>query len=267
MNRIIVLCLFTFFSCGNSHQQTIIVAAQTLQEKIINSDSIAIKTLAFQFDSINTLVRDNKIEKAQAMKRLQGIFPELQAAYNRLIPNEIKNEKWIFPVEGYTSNSIGGTRGEGYVPNGYDYFEGNRNTGHPAHDIFIHDKNQDCKDDRTGKFVNVRSVSNGIAVAMENDWDSESLLRGGKYIWIYEPGSNSLFYYSHNNEVFVSVGQIINAGDTIATVGRTGLNAYKQRSPTHLHFMQLTLGNEYYPKPVDTYQDLLNAKQIINNKM
>jgi len=216
-----------------------------------------IKTLAAQFDSVNTSVRDNKIDKAQALKKIQNILPELQTAYNKLKPNEAKKEKLIFPVEGYSSKDIGGTRGEGYVPKGYDYFDGNKHGGHPAHDIFIKDKNQDSKDDATGRFVNVLSVSNGIVVALEKHWDNASSLRGGKYIYIYSPSDNALFYYAHNNEVLVNIGQIINKGDTIATVGRTGLNAFKKRSPTHLHFMKLELDNEFYPKPMNVYEDLI----------
>jgi len=219
-----------------------------------------IETLAAQFDSVNTLIRDNEIDKVSALKKLQGILPELQTAYNKLKSDEVKKEKQIFPVEGYSSKNIGGTHGEGYIPSGYDYFDGNKHGGHPAHDIFIHDKNQDCKDDRTGQFVNVRSVSNGIAVALEKHWDKASPLRGGKYIYIYSPNDNAIYYYAHNNEVFVNVGQIINKGDTIATVGRTGLNAFKKRSPTHLHFMKLKLDDKFYPKSVDTYQDLLKGK-------
>jgi len=220
-----------------------------------------LEIFAAQFDSVNTLVRDNKINKAQALEQLQRILPTLQTIYNSLNPDDMKNEKWIFPVEGYSSKDIGGSHGEGYIPSGYDYFDGNKHGGHPAHDIFIYDKNQDCKDDKIGKFVNVRSVTNGIVVALEKEWDSASSLRGGKYIWIYVPADNVLFYYAHNNEIFVNLGQIVNAGDTIATVGRTGLNAFKKRSPTHLHFMKLVLDKELYPKPVNTYQELLKAYQ------
>ena len=262
MNRMFVFCLLAFFACGNSNQKMPIASSASLQkqEAIINPDSVVLKTLAVQFNAVNTLVRDNKIDKAQALEKLRDILPKLQNAYKKVKPEEIKREKWVFPVEGYSSKSIGGTHGEGYVPNGYDYFDGNRHGGHPAQDIFIYDKNQDCKDDRTGKYVNVRAVSNGIVVALEKDWDSSGSLRGGKYIYIYAPNDNVLFYYAHNNEVFVNVGQVINAGDVIATVGRTGLNAYKQRSPTHLHFMKLAFDKKFYPKPVNTYQDLLNAE-------
>jgi len=260
MNRICIFCFLTFFACGNNNQKAATVAAQLQQEIIINSDSITIKTLAAQFDSINTLVRDNKIDKVQALEQLQSILPKLQTVYNRLNSDEIKKEKWIFPVEAYTAKAIGGTHGEGYIPDGYDYFDGNKHGGHPAHDIFIQDKNQDCKDDRTGKFVNVCAVSDGIVVAVEKKWDNTSPLRGGKYIYIYASGDNTLFYYAHNNEVFVNVGQVVSAGDIIATVGRTGLNAFKQRSPSHLHFMALVLDNNFYPKPVNTYQALWRAE-------
>ena len=261
MNKILIFGVILLFTCGNNNPKTSIVSAQ-IHQKSFDANIDVIKTLARQFDSVNTLVRDNKIGKTHALRELQRILPELQTAYKHLKPDTAKQEKWIFPVENYSSKAIGGTHGEGYIPKGYDYFDGNKHGGHPAQDIFIQDKNQDCKDDRTGKFVNVRSVSNGIVIALEQKWDSTSLLRGGKYIWIYTPPT-ALFYYAHNNEVFVNVGQTVGAGDIIATVGRTGLNAFKKRSPTHLHFMKLELDKMYYPKPVDTYKELIKANTTL----
>jgi len=260
MNRILLFLVFVLPACGNSSQKEAIDLVQTQQGIIINSDSIVIKTLAIEFDSINTLIRDNQINKSQALKELQRILPKLQSTYKNLQSNTVKQEKWGFPVEGYSSKNIGGTHGEGYILGSYDYFAGNKHTGHPAQDIFIYDKNQDTKDDRSGKFVNVLSISNGIVVALKKEWDCVSDLRGGKYIWIYDSVKNVLYYYAHNNEVFVDVGQTVKAGDTIATVGRTGLNAFKKKSPTHLHFMKLALDKDLYPKPVDTYKYLILAK-------
>jgi peptidoglycan LD-endopeptidase LytH len=258
MNRIPVSCILILLVCGSNDPKVRTVSAQTRQVTVTH-DHATIKMLATEFDAVNTLVRDNKIDKVQALKKIQTIFSKLQMAYNQLKPDETESKKWIFPVEGYSPKSIGGTHGEGYISNGYDYFDGNKHGGHAAHDIFIYDQNQDCKDDRTGQFVNVRSVSDGVVVALEKDWDSTSSLRGGKYIYIYDPKGNVLFYYAHNNEVLVNVGRTINIGDTIATVGRTGLSAFKKRSPTHLHFMKLSLDNEFYPRPVNTYQDLLKT--------
>lgn len=69
-----------------------------------------------------------------------------------------------------------------------------------------------------------------------------------------------LVYYAHNREIFVSPGDILRPGDRIATVGRTGLNARKKRSPTHLHLTCLKL-RDGSPKPENIYLDLKRAGQ------
>ncbi len=162
-------------------------------------------------------------------------------------------------MQGYTSASIGGVNGSGYQPNGYDYFDGNKHGGHPAQDIFIVDKNQDNLDDYTKEPVNILSVSNGVVIACESEWEITSDLRGGKYIYIYDPAYEGIFYYAHNSEIFVKPGDVVKAGDMIAHCGRTGLNAYKKRSPTHLHLMFLQV-EDGYPKPKNIYNELQNAK-------
>jgi hypothetical protein len=95
-------------------------------------------------------------------------------------------------------------------------------------------------------------------IASESEWDTDSDLRGGKYIYVYDYVSDGIFYYAHNSEIFVKPGDILNAGDIIAHVGRTGLNAYKKRSPTHLHIMYLVT-EDGYPKPKNIYGDLLDC--------
>ncbi|MCJ7641760.1 MAG: M23 family metallopeptidase, partial [Desulfobacterales bacterium] len=59
-------------------------------------------------------------------------------------------------------------------------------------------------------------------------------------------------------EIAVSVGQIVSRGDRLGKVGRTGLNAYPKRSPTHLHF-SVHQSIDGYPKPIDPYSDLIRA--------
>lgn len=258
MSKKYILAVLLFAACKNDEQVKPVIKSET-KIKGVSTDASVIRRLSTDFNNTNILVRDNRISKSEALEKLQAILPQLRTAFQQVEPT-IGNSKWTFPLEGYSAKAIGGKNGDGYIANGYDYFDGNLHGGHAAHDIFIQDKNQDCLDDRTGKFVNVRSVSNGIVVATEKQWDTLSKLRGGKYIWIYDPMSNSLFYYAHNNQVLVDNGQVVRPGDAIATVGRTGLNAFKKRSPTHLHITQLALDKNYYPRAINPFEKLVAAK-------
>jgi murein DD-endopeptidase MepM/ murein hydrolase activator NlpD len=222
----------------------------------LSSVSVCQDNPCVQFNEINTKIRDGLISKDDALIQVRDLLNRIRTYYVKINGNTNAVD-WTFPLEGYNSSAIGGKNGSGYILQGFDYFDGNRHSGHPAHDIFIHDKDQDCLDDFTGKPVNVLSVSNGIVIACEHDWDANSDLRGGKYIYIYDYASDGIFYYAHNSEIFVNTGDLVKAGNVIAHVGRTGLNAYKKRSPTHLHLMYMTI-EDGYPKPKNIYNELLN---------
>jgi murein DD-endopeptidase MepM/ murein hydrolase activator NlpD len=243
------------FSCTNSQ----IEIKERLQTFPLKTSYVPTDTCG-DFNSLNIKIRDGYISRLEALKEIQKLLPQIKHNYYKNGGQNIDKTNWVFPLQSYTSKAIGGTNGSGYIANGYDYFDGNKHGGHPAHDIFIIDKNQDCIDDISKVPVNILSMTAGIVLATETVWDSTSNLRGGKYIWIYDPNSNSFFYYAHNSNVFVKPCDIVNPGDTIATVGRTGLNAFKRRSPTHLHIMQLKLDSTYLPKPMDCYKYLLSSK-------
>ncbi|MBX7242514.1 MAG: M23 family metallopeptidase [Bacteroidia bacterium] len=215
-----------------------------------------------EFNLLNTQIRDGLTDAKTAQARIKTLIPEIEAYYYENGGKNYPSDTWIFPLKGYNKSAIGGTNGSGYVPSGYNYFDGNKHKGHPAHDIFIRDKNQDNLDDLTLEPVSVLSLSGGIVVAAEHEWNTESLLRGGIYVWIYDPSCKSLFYYAHNEMLLVSVGELVSPGQTIAHTGRTGLNAFKQRSPTHLHLTQLVIGEDGYPKSKDIYPDLIKMKTL-----
>ncbi len=254
MNRLIIVSLILFwgYSCNGNRQKELVAMASS-------PASVPVDTCV-DFDALNDKIRDQLISKEEALVQVQKLLPKLKAYFYGNGGQDFQKSNWVFPVQGYNTKAIGGINGSGYVAAGYDYFDGNKHGGHPAHDIFIFDKNQDCIDDITKKSVNVRSMTGGIVIATETVWDAASSLRGGKYIWVYDPLSNRLFYYAHNNEVLVKPCDILKPGDIIATVGRTGLNAFKKRSPTHLHMMQLSLDAHGYPRPVDCYNELVAAK-------
>jgi murein DD-endopeptidase MepM/ murein hydrolase activator NlpD len=213
------------------------------------------------FNLLYSQIRDGEISKQDAEAKINVLIPEVRKYFLDSGGKEYSNDQWVFPLRGYYTNSIGGTNGSGYSIRDYDFFDGNKHGGHPAHDIFITDRNQDCFDDNTNKPVDVLSVSSGVVVSLEEDWDVNSDIRGGNFIIIYDTFSDALFYYAHNNKVNVNIGDILKPGDKIGEVGRSGLNAYKSRSPTHLH-ISFFLINEGDIKPDDIYRDLLSAKTI-----
>ena len=208
------------------------------------------------YDRLYVKIRDGLIDHESARARVRLLLPRIRDAFTAGGGIGAPPGTWRFPLEGYGAEAIGGKNGSGYVAAGYDYFDGYKSHGHPAHDLFIHDRNQDELDDVTGKPVNVLSISSGIVVAYAPEWARDSVLRGGRYVYIYDPLANGMFYYAHNRAVLVKPGDVVTPGQRIATVGRSGRNASAPRSPTHLHVMFLST-DDGSPRPRDLYQDLL----------
>jgi murein DD-endopeptidase MepM/ murein hydrolase activator NlpD len=216
--------------------------------------------LFIELNALNTQIRDQAISKEAALRKIKELLPQAEAYYRS--HSRSSSAGWVFPLRGYNSAAIGGKNGSGYIAGCYSFFDGNKHGGHPAHDIFIQDANQDCIDDKTGKDVEVLSCTGGIVVATETTWQPGSIQRGGNYIMIYAPAERRFLYYAHNKTLLVKPGDIVTAGQAIATVGRSGANAAKKRSPTHLHFMVLKLDAEDYPRPENSYDMLKKARGL-----
>ncbi len=257
MNKLLMVSFVLF--CGFNGERGRVVLHETRQPVTLGFAQVSPDT-CIDYNSLNTKIRDGFIAKKEALQQMQVLIPLIKRYYYQHGGQDFTKSAWQFPLEGYTAKAIGGKDGDGFISSGYDFFAGNKHGGHPAQDIFINDNNQDGNDDVTKKPVPVLSVTEGIVVATEREWAAGSPLKGGKYIFIYVPSVNSFFYYAHNSKVVVSLCEIVKPGDVIATVGRTGLNAFKKRSPTHLHVMQLRLDSSYYPKPVNLYKDLLQIR-------
>jgi len=237
-----VLLPATFTLCG---------VARTASSRMVE--------LCNEFNGLNTSIRDNKISKSLAKEQFKSRIERIRNEYYVSGGKDYTTNDWVFPLKGHSHKAIGGVNGNGYKQTGYDYFDGDRHRGHPSQDIFIRDKKQQCVDDRTKKPVGVLSITGGVVVAVEKDWDSASTLRGGEYIWIYDPTSHALAYYAHNSIVLVEPGELVKPGEVIAFVGRTGLNASKRRSPTHLHVSYLLI-KDGGPVPRNIYKELLKSR-------
>jgi murein DD-endopeptidase MepM/ murein hydrolase activator NlpD len=212
---------------------------------------------AQQWHLLYLKIRDSLISKTEAQIKLKELEPVLKDHYLKKW-NGKSDDRLAFPLRGYGPRSIGGKGGSGYQIQGYDFFDGNQHKGHPGHDLFIRDKDQDGLDDVTGRPVEVISVSSGMVVSVNLNWEPSSPIRGGNYIWIYEPIKSRYYYYAHLNAIYVNVGQIVSKGDRLGTLGRTGVKAYPKSSPTHLHFVvHQSIGG--YPKPINPYLELIRA--------
>ena len=192
---------------------------------------------------------------------MKRTLTEVRDAYFNAGGSDYPKSAWIFPLAGYDARAIGGGRRHGYVAHGYDFFSGNRHGGHPSYDIFIRDRNQDSRDDRSGQPVSVLSMTGGVVVALEKGWTQGGALRGGNYIWVYDPAHDLLVYYAHNADLQVNLADIVKPGDQLATVGRSGRNAAKKRSPTHLHLTVVRF-KEGRVLPVMAYPDLVRAVRL-----
>lgn len=190
-------------------------------------------------------VRDQILHKEAARKQFPALFKALKDSCGQY-PFR-KHASWVFPVQGYGVRDMGAG---GFKPDirygsspikGYDFFDGNRHGGHPAYDIFIRDRNQDSLDDRNRKPAAVLAPVDLLVLSVEKDWNPDSDIRGGRYIWALDPLRDLIFYFAHLNEVQANGGAFCRAGSVIGTVGRTGANAVPSRSPTHLHFMVLAV--------------------------
>lgn len=218
-----------------------------------------LKAACEAFNLYNKQVRDNLLSKEKAKSLFAEKMQAVINVYASLYPMDSEvNPQLHFPLQGYTANAIGGKNGNGYYGSSYSYFDGNKHKGHPAHDIFINDRNQDALDDKTNKPVTIVSVDYGVVIALEQHWDTTSSLRGGKYIYILNLHTKRIWYYAHCASIQVNLGDVVHAGQPIATVGRTGMNAFKKRSPTHLHLMLLQLDKTGLPRPVNCYSLLKN---------
>jgi murein DD-endopeptidase MepM/ murein hydrolase activator NlpD len=204
-------------------------------------------------------VRDEQISYEEGLKEIQNWWGILQRGY----PAAQYDDRFFFPLKGYELKNVGGRHGEGYRPSRFQFVGPHRKVGHPALDIFVYDGNQDNLDDRTGAPVEVLALAEGIVAAAFNDWEPmpqpASGQRGGNYLWIYHPALGFFSYYAHLQTLAVQPGDKVCGGEVIATLGRTGTNAYAERSPTHLHLMLLRASDM---GPVNPYPWLKKASEV-----
>jgi len=192
-----------------------------------------------EWQSFERRVRDGNLSDQEGEQAVAEWADRLEKEF----PQGQFQKDMSFPLRSYSIKDVGGKSGDGYEPEGYRFLDGNRHRGHPAQDIFVRDRDQDGRDDLTGRPVEVLALADGIVLSTFSEWkktDVSREIRGGNYVWIYHPALKALSYYAHLEKVFVRPGDKVRGGSEIATLGRSGKNAFLSRSPTHLHLMILS---------------------------
>ena len=215
-------------------------------------------TILTDYKQLLVDIREMKMSPDQARDNFRVVLKKLKETYPSTYYDSA-SVNIVFPLRGSNYQAVGGY-GKGFYAKYFDLFDHSVKRSHPAHDIFIRDANRDCINDYTKTYTDVLSVSDGLVLATETNWQPGSEYRGGNYIWIYDTSTGGLWYYAHQREVFVVPGQIVTAGTKIGEVGRTGFNAAAPRSGTHLHIMYLHVDENGDPHAINTYNWLKTAQ-------
>jgi len=210
-----------------------------------------------RWDKTDQLIRERKIDKEDAVDSIAIYVPIALNEFKSKGLGVTKRADWFFPMSGWTSVTYR-SGGKDYKDEPFDYFQGGEFKGHPAHDIFIMDKDSNGVEDSTGEKVFASAMVTGVVISKYSGWFKGDYFRSGNYVKLFDPESRGMFYYSHLDSVFVDVGQVVKAGEPIGFVGRTGRKAIKGKTHVHIAYYKIEEG---YPLPVDIIKDLYKAEK------
>ncbi|MFN3782440.1 MAG: M23 family metallopeptidase [Spirosomataceae bacterium] len=212
-----------------------------------------------RFEKLLVQIQREEITPEAASKEFAALFRALHLLSPPLDSTARSEYEWAFPLINKNYSAIGGG-GRGFRPMGFNLFNHRVRGSHPAHDIFIYDRNHDDKEDGSGAYVPVISMGDGLVIATEKHWNDSLQTYGGNYVWMYDFQTGGVWYYAHLREVYVEKSQVVKKGMSLGLVGRTGKNAAAARSDTHLHLMYLEIDDQGAPIPINTYNLLKEAK-------
>ncbi len=225
-------------------------------------DTVQVQGLFREWNVYESSMREETITPLEAMTVFTSLYRRIKHYGSGFSFQD--DAIWAFPVVGSTIDNV---YENDYQPDsyygsssvrGYTYFDAKKHGGHPAYDIFAYDKNQDLLDDRTGKTILVLAPVDLLILTAHQEWNTNSRMRGGRYIWGIDTSKDLLYYFAHLNDLIVVPGQFVPKGTVIASMGRTGKNAWAARSPTHLHLMLLKV-NGTNVSPVNFYDKLVSS--------
>jgi murein DD-endopeptidase MepM/ murein hydrolase activator NlpD len=172
-----------------------------------------------------------------------------KALWRQVVVDDLPSPKegrwqWMFPLPGHDAKAYG----ESYNPDNYRYLEGPKAKGFPALRIYARDQNRDGLDDRTLKPAPVVSAVDGVVLSAWKFWKEGDANPYGNYVLVLSQQDKMLFYYGHLAKLRVSPGQLLDKGEVLGWLGRTGRGVEAKRLGTHLRFEVHTFDDGlFYP--------------------
>lgn len=175
-------------------------------------------------------LEDGHLDGRAARERFKAIWQAIKV--DDLPPPKEGRWQWMFPLPGYDAEAFG----ESYQPDGYRFLDGPKAKGYPYLRIYLRDRDRDGKDDRTQEPAPVISATQGVVVAGEKFWKEGAPCGWGDYVMVLDQQLKLFFLYGNLGKLRVSPGQLVDKGEVLGWLGRTGRDVTAKRLGTHLRF-------------------------------
>ena len=183
-----------------------------------------------------------KLDGHLAQARFKALWTQI--VIDDLPSPKEKHWQWMFPLAGHDASAYG----DSYNADNYRYLDGPKAKGYPALRIYLRDVNRDGLDDRTKKPGPVVSASDGVVVSAWKFWKEGDANPYGNYVLVLDQQDKMLYYYANLGKIRVSVGQLVDKGEVVGWLGRTGKDIMAKRLGTQLRFEVHTFdGGLFYP--------------------
>ena len=183
-----------------------------------------------------------KLDGHLAQARFKALWTQI--VIDDLPSPKEKHWQWMFPLAGHDASAYG----DSYNADNYRYLDGPKAKGYPALRIYLRDVNRDGLDDRTKKPGPVVSASDGVVVSAWKFWKEGDANSYGNYVLVLDQQDKMLYYYANLGKIRVSVGQLVDKGEVVGWLGRTGKDIMAKRLGTQLRFEVHTFdGGLFYP--------------------
>ena len=183
------------------------------------------------WQDVEQAVWDGTIDRHEARRQFQALWPQI--VVDDVPPQPEGRWQWMFPLPGYSEEDYSQ---ESYWADNFKFYDGPVHKGHPAINIYIRDYYRKGIDDRTGKPVAVVSAAEGVVVSARKYWTASDSNPLGIYVCVLSQYEKRFFYYCYLSKLKVGLGQLVNKGQVLGWVGRTGAEVNRDHLGTHLRF-------------------------------